>query len=280
MLEAIFDIIDFGYDSILGAYNNFFSGEIVSKTLIGFKVLAIALFLLSIYSNMLSRFGNKWNMDGETIHLPYNPNKLLTSLIFVLLIAFYDKLLFLIDSIFLNVDQVFLRDSSLGINIVTNPIEDEVTRDWTDYIKAIGQFVLDFANGKAGVAFVSIFHAIAKAVDAMIFGIFLIERFFMLGLLKMLGPFAIAISIYKAGSEMFMKWLKLYIATFLLIIPFFLVLGFTSEIFTLAMNNLQGLPALDALLGSAVETVLLIFIIWVKIKLFKKSYDMVYKVIA
>lgn len=281
-MEDLFSFIDLGYAVILEAYNSFFSGKIISDIILAFKLLAIALFLLSIWTNMVSKMTRSWGVDNETSDLPYNSNKLLTSFIFVLLISIYDKLLLFLDGMFLPLDHYFSASSPLGITIVEESVEQETSLHWKNAITNIGTIFgsLTLGDSFGSNLLTAFFYSIAKAIDAMIFGLFLIERFFMLGLLKLLGPFAIAVSIYKAGNEHFMRWLKLYIATFLLIIPFFLVIGFSNTIATIISNAVTKIPIVDVLMGRSIEVGILIFLIWVKLKLFKKSYDMVYKLFA
>jgi hypothetical protein len=279
-MDDVISIANIGYDTILSAYNSFFSNKVISNTLLGFKVLAILLFVLSIYSGMVDKVASKWNMESGTLSLPYSPSKLLISLIFVLLIASYDQLLILLDNVFLNLDNVFKSSIDLGINFQEETIEEEVSNGWKQALVSMGNFFSNLVSSGGSSIFMNLLHGLAKGIDAMIFGVFIIERFFMLGLLKIIGPFAISISIFKAGNEQFMKWLKLYIATYVLIIPFFLVLGFTNEIASTIKHNVAQLFPLELLLGNSIEVILIIFLIWVKIKLFKKSYDMVYKVLA
>ena len=282
-MEDFFDIVDLGYAVILEAYTTFFSGELLSDIILALKTLAITLFLLSIWTNMMTKMTGKWGVDNESSDLPYNPSKLVTSsLIFVLLIASYDQLLLLLDQMFLPLDAYFTASSPLGITITEPLQEQEAKLDWTDVILNLGNFMGSIlsANSFGSNLISSFLYPIAKAIDSMIFGLFLIERFFILGLLKLLGPFAIAISIYKAGNEHFMRWLKLYIATFLLIIPFFLVIGFSNTIATIISNVVTNIPIIDIFLGRGIELGILIFLIWVKLKLLRKSYDMVYKLFA
>ena len=281
-MEDFFDIVDLGYAVILEAYTTFFSGELLSDIILALKTLAITLFLLSIWTNMMTKMTGKWGVDNESSDLPYNPSKLVTSLIFVLLIASYDQLLLLLDQMFLPLDAYFTASSPLGITSTEPLQEQEAKLDWTDVILNLGNFMGSIlsANSFGSNLISSFLYPIAKAIDSMIFGLFLIERFFILGLLKLLGPFAIAISIYKAGNEHFMRWLKLYIATFLLIIPFFLVIGFSNTIATIISNVVTNIPIIDIFMGRGIELGILIFLIWVKLKLLRKSYDMVYKLFA
>ena len=281
-MEDFFDIVDLGYAVILEAYTTFFSGELLSDIILALKTLAITLFLLSIWTNMMTKMTGKWGVDNESSDLPYNPSKLVTSLIFVLLIASYDQLLLLLDQMFLPLDAYFTASSPLGITITEPLQEQEAKLDWTDVILNLGNFMGSIlsANSFGSNLISSFLYPIAKAIDSMIFGLFLIERFFILGLLKLLGPFAIAISIYKAGNEHFMRWLKLYIATFLLIIPVFLVIGFSNTIATIISNVVTNIPIIDIFMGRGIELGILIFLIWVKLKLLRKSYDMVYKLFA
>ena len=60
----------------------------------------------------------------------------------------------------------------------------------------------------------------------------------------------------------------------------FLVIGFSNTIATIISNVVTNIPIIDIFMGRGIELGILIFLIWVKLKLLRKSYDMVYKLFA
>ncbi len=272
---------DLGYETIFFVYNSFFTEDIISRTTWAIKFLAITLFVLSVGTNMLSRIGRKFGVGQDGIDFPFDANKLITSLIYVLVIASYDKLLGFLDGILLPLDSLFNEYSPTGFNYGENETDD--THDsvnWYSALKNFAEACLSILNGFGDDIILGLTYALAKVVDSAIYIVFLIERFFFLGLLKILGPFAILFSIHKATGEMFYKWLRLYAAIYLLIFPFFLIIGFTNEFYELLDEKLESIPVLTFMFSKSMKTIALFIMIWVKLRLFKKSYELVYKVVS
>ena len=120
--------------------------------------------------------------------------------------------------------------------------------------------------------FLLLLEGIAWIIDTAIYGVFLLERFFFIGLLKVLGAIAIVLAVFEKFRDLFYKWMKLYISIYLLIFPFFLIIGFASHVTNFFKEN-ADMP----ILGTQVNVVILSIMIWLKLRLFKKSYDIVYK---
>jgi hypothetical protein len=112
--------------------------------------------------------------------------------------------------------------------------------------------------------------------DMLIYGVFLVERFFFLGVLRVLGGIAIACSVLPKLEKWFMNWLGLYVAFYLLILPFFFINAFTNALYQHGETIINGISPFGA--TSPVLLILLIFILWVKWRLFKKSSQIVLKV--
>lgn len=267
------------YAVILKAYQSFFDDGIMFDILSGIKFLAIVFFVLSVSTNMISSMGGSWT--GE-VKLPYNKNKLLVSLAFVLLIAFFDKFTMLIDNILLPLDTYFNKFETLSLTeAASEEIRETTDETWMSIFKKYASYQVSLLSGGMQEYVLGFFLFIAKIIDSMIYVVFLVERFFFLGLLKILGPFAILFSIYSAKKDMFEKWFKMYVAVYLLIIPFYLILGFTAELIkTINLRLASQSAVVDIMFGKAVLTVAIMLIIWIKLRLFKKSYDIVYKIIS
>jgi len=267
------------YAVILKAYQSFFDDGIMFDILSGIKFLAIVFFVLSVSTNMISSMGGSWT--GE-VKLPYDKNKLLVSLSFVLLIAFFDKFTMLIDNILLPLDTYFNKFETLSLTeAASEEIRETIDETWWSVFKKYASYQVSLLSGGMQEYVLGFFLFIAKIIDSMIYVVFLVERFFFLGLLKILGPFAILFSIYSAKKDMFEKWFKMYVAVYLLIIPFYLILGFTAELIkTINLRLASQSAVVDIMFGKAVLTVAIMLIIWIKLRLFKKSYDIVYKIIS
>jgi len=279
-MDDAVNVLDLGYATIFEIYNSFFTGDLISNVTYGFKILAVILFLLSVFSSMVQKMGSQYGFNGE-IALPYNLNKFVTSLIFVLLIAGYDKLLLFMDSLLLPLDGTFSDYTPLQFGVDESDLDTiGETKPWYSSLGEIAEIWLSMANGFGDDILFILVYGITKLIDSMIYIVFLVERFFFLGLLKILGPFAILISIFKTGGEMFWKWLKLYTAVYLLIFPFFLIMGFSNEIIEYAATKVDGMGFVAGAFSKGFMAAIFILVIWIKLRLFKKSYELVYKVMS
>lgn len=267
-------MIDISYDTIYSIYSDFFSNQLnLGELVIALKVLAVSFFLLNIYTNMFSRIGTTLGQAK----LPFDERKLLSSLVVVLAVVFYDKLLDVLDGLLLNFDQTYAHFSPLDFAPPEEELNDETTNEdvWATMKEAASAFLVIMSNPSHLV--VLAIEGIAWMIDTAVYVVFLMERFFFIGLLKVLGSLAIVLAVFDKFRDLCYKWLKLYIAVYLLILPFFLIIGFTASIFEY-FDKMVGLNSVsDFFLGSGVRSTVLIIMIWLKLRLFKKSYDMVYK---
>lgn len=265
--------MDINYESALSLYQEFFEQELHLEQLTNsLKIIAIAFFLLNVYTNMFSKLGNRLG----NAQLPFDQSKLFSSVFMVLLIIFYDKLLGFLDGILLGLDGTYSHFSPTDFAI--EEPELKVSEDEADSESMMKEFAADAIQIFADPTYIifKLLEGIAWVVDVAMYGIFLLERFFIIGLLKVLGAFAIAISVFEKFRDLFYKWIKLYIAVYLLIFPFFLILGFAAFAFEFFSEPLKQFP-----IGTTpIKVVLLTILIWFKLRLFKKSYDIVYKVFA
>lgn len=271
-------MIDFSYETVYNLYEGFFSSLYLNRFGIFIKILAVTFFLLNVYTNLFSRMGKTF--DGGKYEFPFDMHKLLQSLIMVVIVAFYDRLLGYMDYILIKFDSVYSHFSPLDFV----PPEEEITDVDLDFdaFSALKQASTEFMRivQNPTYVFVLLLEGIAWIIDAAIYGVFLFERFFFIGILKILGAIAIVMSVFEKFRDLFYKWIKLYVAVYLLILPFFLIIGFAAYIFKTIDANLSENIAIDLLIGSNTRIILLTILIWLKLRLFKKSYDLVYKLFA
>lgn len=110
-------------------------------------------------------------------------------------------------------------------------------------------------------------------VNTFVVAFMLIERAATLVLLNVLSPFVIALSVLEKFRDMLIKWIKLYIATFL-IMPAILIV---SVLCTLFYMTLAGNVSLMYGLVTDDMTIVICMVILVKARLFKASVSLLYK---
>ncbi|AWX44788.1 hypothetical protein HME9304_01793 [Flagellimonas maritima] len=261
--------MDISYEVVLALYKEFFTEELKLQEITnGLKVLAIAFFLLNVYSSFFSRMTDKF---GAT-KLPFDEQKLFSSVAMVLAIIFYDKLLDFLDTLLLGVDQTYSHFSPTDFSPPEKEIEEQEDPGAMGMLKLFAAEALHAFTDPTYI-FLKLLEGFAWIIDTAIYGVFLLERFFFIGLLKVLGGIAIVLAVFEKFRDLFYKWVKLYVSIYLLILPFFLILGFSAFVTDYFKKNID-VPLFE----SQIHIVVLTIMIWLKLRLFKKSYDIVYKV--
>ncbi len=268
--------IDFGYTFIKEIFDDVLLDERLFWVNMSYKALALSFFLISVYSNILS---NRW--DWAEAKLPFDKNKLLTSFGVVVLIIFYDKLLFFLDDILSPLDEALAANLPYFPDLTMDnaPIEQEKKESGVlNTLKEISKTLLKFFIDPS-FAILKTCYSIFFLFDQIVYGLFLIERFFFLSILKVLGPIVICLSIFEKFRDLLRKWVLLYVALYLLAIPFFLVILITNTIMEDLYQEIRsnGVIYVTGLVGAYVSVAAGISL-FLKYRLFKKSTDMVYKI--
>ncbi|WP_196888959.1 hypothetical protein [Aureivirga sp. CE67] len=263
----------FSYEMFYQLYQNFFDNEWLSDILLGIKFFAIAFILINIWSHLVD------STQENKITFPIKINRLLASVIMVLILASYNHVLNFLDQLLIGFDEYFNNSYPNYEYFVKDDVTEVVDdNNWEDKMKEMSYGVLDFL--KNPIYLISnIIYYILWLIDCAVYGVFLLERFFFIGVLKLLGAIAICMAVFEKFRDLFYKWLKLYIALYLLIIPFFLIIAFGHYLDELTKDILKILPVNVMLLqADFYRSIVLLIIVWLKFRLFKRSYDLVYKI--
>lgn len=267
-------MIDIGYEFIEGIFSGLFSTDSFFWFSSSYKFLAISVFMLSFYSNILST-----RFDWGEAKLPFDKSKFINTIIVVLIIASYDKVLVLFDSLLSPIDAM--------INTY-NPLDHALFKEEVD-VKTedlgVSAALIQLANGVISTIknplsiITSIAYGVFWILDNIIYSVFLIERFFFLTVLKILGPIAFIMSIHEKYRDLLYKWIKLYVSAYLLIIPFFLVIYITNEMYLELYKQSDQIPLIDDLpfMKTFVYSIIVGLSFWIKLRLFKKSSEYIYK---
>lgn len=267
--------IDFGYTFIKEIFDDVLLDERLFWVNMSYKALALSFFLIAVYSNALS---SKW--DWAEAKLPFDKNKLLTSFGVVLLIIFYDKLLFFLDDILSPLDKALATNLPYlpDLTLDNAPTGQKEEKDILESLKAIADMVMKFFSNPSFIM-LKVCYGIFWVFDQIVYGLFLVERFFFLTILKILGPMVICLAIFEKFRDLLRKWVLLYIGLYLLAIPFFLVILITNTI----MEDLYRPVEDDVVLAitgftNVYLTAIAGLSLFLKYRLFKKSTEMVYKI--
>jgi hypothetical protein len=141
------------------------------------------------------------------------------------------------------------------------------------------------------VLMIKVITFLTELLDALIYGFVLIIRFAFLFILRFLGPFAIAASVYDHYKNVFHQWIKALVILYLWVFVIFLINLFTGVVAT-AMYKLKYLvvmpdvnPVTDAVSSIATDqhyniaySTTLLMMVMVKLYLYFKSKKLLGKI--
>ncbi|GMN12139.1 hypothetical protein MTsPCn9_34240 [Croceitalea sp. MTPC9] len=271
-------MIDFGYELIKSVFDGIGTSSSFRWVNYSVKFLAIAFFLLNLYGSFLDNIAKDWGV----MDLPFNFSKTVTAFMIIIVIAGFDQLLILFENLFVPLNNMIDDYNPLVASLIELEPDQAVEEEQSWTAKLIETFT------DVSLVLKYPYFLIAKAlyfvlwiVDNVVYGIFLVERFFALTVLRLVGPFVFALAVFEKLRDLMFKWLKLYAAFYLLIIPYFLVIYITNEIYdslsqgfiSAAPVQLSGLFLVGAMVAVGIS-------LWLKLRLFKKSTELIYKVFA
>ncbi len=271
--------MNFNYEFIFNAYNELLASQSIFVIITGLKVVGVCVVTIVWYGKYLDYIGDKENKTS-----PLSPKDLITGFLFIIAISVYDQILYALDLLWGAV-EAFYKDFQVQPKDIGLQAPDEITEEeakgWQDTLKDMAYLVIRTLKDPT-YPLVYAAKAIAWFVDLMIFAVFVAERFFFMGILRILGGIAIAFSYHPKLQKWFWNWLGAYTAIWLLIIPYFLVNAFTGIIYERAQVILDDTAASSGLLPTpgvySPLIILIFFLIWLKFKLYKGSREIVNKI--
>ena len=270
-------MLDIGYETISEIFKDITHNKDFLWTSGSIKFLAIVFFLLNTFTN----FTDGMTKDWGSATIPFNLNKLVSSLVIVVLIAVFDELLNLLDNLFTPLDTSLrkydISATSYSDLLPEKPDPNKKTDFWGRLLETMGNIENIMKFPQFGV--IKAGYYILWILDNVVFALFLFERFFFLTALKLLGPIIFCLAIFDKFRDLMFKWFKLYAAVWLMILPFFLAMYVSNELFTtLTAQALEKSPAMPLPSIQMTSTfVVMGFTVWVKFRLLKKTSDIIFK---
>lgn len=244
------------------------------------KIIAASVFVVASIKTFTTEFTKRGSVDNDQ-KTGFNSYFVIRSLILLALIGSIPELLTLLDKMLSGMLDLFVKDFDndlYALEMQKLPIPEATEED--SVVNSILKLILDFKE------YFSITGGIARAVnyiayiiDVLIFMIFLGKRFFALGVIKLISPLMVAFSIFPKYQELVYNIGKIYARTFLTIIPLLLVNVFANEFYRLFIEYMTGSSSATGVMimaGDFVKTVAQVGFIWMKLKLFKYSTELMH----
>ena len=263
------------YNTIYEAYQGYMNGA-VFPFIVGVKGIALIMILFSWYNKYTKSLRS--NIGTEKLHSGISANDIVMALVVILALGMYDKILESLDSILMAVESQY-RDFQVNIAPLEDPeeLEDYDTSEmgWSGALKLMAGVVIDSFLAP-GTWVLGLLGGLAWILDILIYAIFLGERFFILGILRILGGLAIACYPIERLRSWFWNWVKLYTGYYLMMIPFFLIVGFTNYLSDYLQQSVFSATYSDQAVVS-VEYIILILGVWLKYRLFRGAREVTLK---
>lgn len=210
------------FDFINTLSNQLASSNIFKFTFTGAKVLAFAILIFKVLETFTNNIGEKEiKIGGLTSILGYG---------FVIMSS--DWIITSIENIFAQVDVVMNNSSSilyLDLNRLVIKKIDDMFNGAEDVLDYIGVFMESFMI-IISLIVAWIIGGLCKLADMSITASYLIQRLFILKLLKILFPLALALSTYSGTQKLFHTWILRYIGVFILGIAYIGIIGLTTQV--------------------------------------------------
>jgi hypothetical protein len=257
-------------------YDNALSSDLVWRVNLSVQILCSTVLLLSFFLKILKRSSIKG--QGFTIE------DLMMPIIYLIAIFGYNYLLQVLDWFVIFIEELLMEFSptSLGYASSSQVFADLNISEDISNLKGIHALVY-YANRMynylthPGLWVMESGRTFFIAIDALIFGIALLKRAIHMFILRIVGSFAILASFFKDYEGYTANWLKLYIINYIYVAFLFVINYFCEYVFwTIREAKLSG--AEDE--AGFMTTLAYLMTLFVKIGLYKKSYEFLLKVFS
>jgi hypothetical protein len=268
-----------GLEYLDKVYKSMFAGGLGYLVIISKSIGAFILFL-TLWKSFFRSFSKTGKVFSEGDE-GFSPYTLFRMLGLLLLVGFSTQILDVFDSACAMVESEALKGFNNKPDMftvssfpVTPPPANESAIDGV--LRKIGE-VVNMMNPSSwtGGAYTHITQFMLKILDFLIYPVFLAERYFFMGLIKIFVPLMIALSIFDKTKDYIYNVFKMYARYYLVIIPYAFVVVFANTLFdtmTVLIAPVSSIdPANMAISGGLMVVLALILVIVIKIKLFKVS---------
>jgi len=259
-------------------YKAMFAGGLGYLVIVS-KSIGAFILVLELWKSFFKSFTKNGKVFSEGDD-GFSPYALIRMLALLLLVVFSTQILDFFDSVCALVETEALKGFSnkpdlftVSAPTVTPPPANESAINGV--LRKMGE-VVNMLNPTSwtGGAYTHITQYILKILDFLIYPVFLAERYFFMGLIKLFIPLMIALSIFDKTKDYIYNVFKMYARYYLVIIPYAFVVVFANTLFdtmTVIMEPVSMGPGSMAISGGLMVILALILVIIIKIKLFKMS---------
>jgi len=267
-----------GLEYLDKVYKTMFAGDLGYLVIVSKSIGALIL-VLSLWKSFFRSFSKSGKVFSEGDE-GFSPYTLFRMLGLLMLVGLSTQILDVFDSACAMIESEALKGFNSKPDLfavssfpVTPPPANESAIDGV--LRKIGE-VVNMMNPSSwtGGAYSHVTQFLLKILDFLIYPVFLAERYFFMGLIKIFIPLMIALSIFDKTKDYIYNVFKMYARYYLIIIPYAFVVVFANTLFDI-MTVIIPVPPVDptsmVISGGLMVILALILVIIIKIKLFKMS---------
>src|SRR5450759_4576507 len=237
-----------GIEYLDKVYKSMLAGDLGYLVIVSKSVGAFIL-VLSLWKSFFKSFSKTGKVFSEGDE-GFSPYTLFRMLGLLLLVGFSTQILDVFDSACAMVESEALKGFNNKPDLftvssfpVTPPPANESAIDGV--LRKIGE-VANMMNPSnwTGGAYTHITQFMLKILDFLIYPVFLAERYFFMGLIKIFVPLMIALSIFDKTKDYIYNVFKMYARYYLVIIPYAFVVVFANTLFDI-MTVIMPVAAID-----------------------------------
>ncbi|HZK61524.1 MAG TPA: type IV secretion system protein [Anaerovoracaceae bacterium] len=267
-----------GLEYLDKVYKSMFAGGLGYLVIVS-KSIGAFILVLTLWKSFFKSFSKTGKVFSEGDE-GFSPYTLFRMLGLLLLVGVSTQILDIFDSACAMVESEALKGFNqkpeffdVSAVPVTPPPANESAIDGV--LRKIGE-VANMMNPSSwtGGAYTHITQFMLKILDFLIYPVFLAERYFFMGLIKIFVPLMIAFSIFEKTKDYIYNVFKMYARYYLVIIPYAFVIIFANTLFDTmtVLMPVSGIgPGSMAISSGLLVVLALILVIVIKIKLFKVS---------
>ncbi len=273
--------LSIGLEYIDAVFTTIKDSEFSQYTITGMKTLAVLFFLINIlkkyYEGAVDKDGYTWGLS---------PTDLIKNFTIVILVIFSTQVLEVFDNILVAIESQYRNTAPALIPLQLQNIEIEQDVGALEATKkAMAMMYEALVTPLYGLKILSfIIGLFLWILDLFIYPLFLAERFFLLGIMQAFFPLVIALSVFEKFRTLAYTFFKLYAGVYMLVPAFFLVNVFVNnlyaEINTNFWSNLLGTTTNNSTVKIIIEMGSIMFIVFLKFKLYKRATSFVLRLFS
>lgn len=262
------------------------------------KALGALILVVVLGFNLYRSFSRTGQIFTERESDGFSPYELLRGLGLILMVIFSTQILDLFDNIMVDIETIALGSISNASESLTidhfptyedmmGSVKDAYSSIKEDNLANIGKNLLKIVNYLNPMTWIGgslawVLEYVLMLVDIFVYPFFLTKRYFIMGIIKMMFPLLIAVSIFDKTRDYVTQVLKYYARVYLAIIPMIFA-SYAIDLLHFNMNSIleTNTYAVGVMTVAAplVRVASVIVAVLLKIRLFKDSFTIMEKLI-